>query len=104
MHFIFIASYSTHFKSSFSTWLLESEISDLNSSLNTSCDSFKLHCAECKILIFAISGMPFNRFWIFIITFVIVGEGKGYPLQYSGLENPMDSSSPWGCKESDTTE
>ena len=30
------------------------------------------------------------------------GEGKGYPLQYSGLENSMDS--PWGCKESDTTE
>ena len=29
-------------------------------------------------------------------------EGKGYPLQYSGLENSMDS--PWGCKESDTTE
>ena len=27
------------------------------------------------------------------------GEGKGYPLQYSGLEN-----SPWGHKESDTTE
>ena len=26
------------------------------------------------------------------------GEGKGYPLQYSGLD------SPWGCKESDTTE
>ena len=26
------------------------------------------------------------------------GEGKGYPLQYSGLY------SPWGCKESDTTE
>ena len=26
------------------------------------------------------------------------GEGKGYPLQYSGLENSM------GCKESDTTE
>ena len=25
------------------------------------------------------------------------GEGKGYPLQYSGL-------SPWGCKESDMTE
>ena len=25
------------------------------------------------------------------------GEGKGYPLQYSGLE-------PWDCKESDTTE
>ena len=29
-------------------------------------------------------------------------EGKGYPLQYSGLENSMDS--PWGCKELDTTE
>ena len=31
------------------------------------------------------------------------GEGKGYPLQYSGLWNSMDYS-PWGCKESDTTE
>ena len=31
------------------------------------------------------------------------GEGKDYPLQYSGLENSMDYS-PWGCKESDTTE
>ena len=30
------------------------------------------------------------------------GEGKGYPLQYSGLENSMDS--PWGRKQSDTTE
>ena len=30
------------------------------------------------------------------------GEGKGHPLQYSGLENSMDS--PWGRKESDTTE
>ena len=33
------------------------------------------------------------------------GEGKGYPLQYSGVENPMDCIvSPWGRKESDTTE
>ena len=32
------------------------------------------------------------------------GEGKGYPLQYSGLENPMDWYSLWGRKESDTTE
>ena len=33
------------------------------------------------------------------------GEGKGYPLQYSGLENSMDCIvSPWGCKELDTTE
>ena len=30
------------------------------------------------------------------------GEVKGYPLQYSGLENSMES--PWGRKESDTTE
>ena len=28
-------------------------------------------------------------------------EGKGYPLQYSGLENLY---SPWGCKDSDKTE
>ena len=31
------------------------------------------------------------------------GEGKGYPLQYSGMENSMDYS-PWGRKELDTTE
>ena len=31
------------------------------------------------------------------------GEGKGYPLQYSGLENSMDYTV-HGCKESDTTE
>ena len=31
------------------------------------------------------------------------GEGKGYPLQYSGLEKSMDSS-PWGRKELDMTE
>ena len=31
-----------------------------------------------------------------------LGEGKGYLLQYSGLENSMNS--PWGCKESDKTE
>ena len=30
------------------------------------------------------------------------GEQKGYPLQYSDLENSMDS--PWSCKESDSTE
>ena len=33
------------------------------------------------------------------------GEGKGCPLQYSGLENSMDCVyRPWGRKESDTTE
>ena len=32
------------------------------------------------------------------------GEGKGYLLQYSGLENSMGLYSPWGRKESDMTE
>ena len=33
------------------------------------------------------------------------GEGKGYPLQYSGLENSFHGPyGPWDCKESDTTE
>ena len=37
------------------------------------------------------------------------GEGKGYPRQYSCLENPMDrgawwATGPWGFKESDMTE
>ena len=35
------------------------------------------------------------------------GEGNGNPLQYSCLENPMGGEvgySPWGRKESDTTE
>ena len=32
------------------------------------------------------------------------GEGIGYPIQYSDLENPMDYIySPRGCKESDLT-
>ena len=31
------------------------------------------------------------------------GEEKGYPLQYSGLENSMENS-PWGYKEAGTTE
>ena len=30
------------------------------------------------------------------------GEGKGYPLQYSGLENSMDNA--WGCKGLNMTE
>ena len=32
------------------------------------------------------------------------GEGQGSPLQYSGLESSTGQCSPWGCKESDTTE
>ena len=31
-------------------------------------------------------------------------EGKGYSLQYSGVESFMDCVVLWGCKESDTTE
>ena len=31
-------------------------------------------------------------------------EAKGYPLQYSGLENSMDYISPWGHKEAGMTE
>ena len=32
------------------------------------------------------------------------GEGKGYPFQYSGLENSMDDNSPWGRNELEKTE
>ena len=32
------------------------------------------------------------------------GEGKGYTLQYSGMEKSMGLYSPWGHKESDMTE
>ena len=32
------------------------------------------------------------------------GEGKGYPLQYSGLENSTVSIHPWGRKELDMTD
>ena len=32
------------------------------------------------------------------------GEGKGYPFQYSGLENSMDGNSPRGHNELETTE
>ena len=39
------------------------------------------------------------------------GEGNDNPLQYSGLENPMDKGawqmvgySPWGCKELDSAD
>ena len=32
------------------------------------------------------------------------GEGNGYPLQYSGLENSMAGYNPYHLKESDMTE
>ena len=38
-----------------------------------------------------------------------LGEGNGYPLQYSGLKNSMDRGAltdynSWGCKERNKTE
>ena len=32
------------------------------------------------------------------------GKGKGYPLQYPGLDNSMDCISLWGHTQSDSTE
>ena len=32
------------------------------------------------------------------------GGEKDIPLQYSCLKNPLEGYSPWGCKQSDTTE
>ena len=40
--------------------------------------------------------------WVQSLLGRSTGEGKDYLLQYSGLENSMDS--PWGHKESDRTE
>ena len=40
--------------------------------------------------------------WVQFLSWEDPLEGKSYPLQYSGLENFMDS--PWGCKESNMTE
>ena len=47
-----------------------------------------------------------TRFPFGSLGFCYVLEGNGIPLHYSCLENPMDRGawSPWGCKESDTTE
>ena len=54
------------------------------------------------IAIFSVCGLLFHLNGIFC------GEGSGTPLQYCCLENPVDWSlvgcSPWGHKESDTTE
>ena len=41
--------------------------------------------------------------WVGSLGWEDPGEGKGYLLQYSGLENSIDYS-PWVHKESDTTE
>ena len=40
-----------------------------------------------------------HSYYDYVVTWDQV---KVYPLQYSGLENSMDS--PWCCKESETTE
>ena len=58
-------------------------------------------------------GYPFPSSWASLVAQLVKnlpamrlkrspGGGKGYPLQYSGLENSMDI--PWSHKESDTTE
>ena len=43
---------------------------------------------------------------LLVISILFSREGDGTPLQYSCLENPMEGGacSPWGRKESDTTE
>ena len=61
-------------------------------------------------------GYPLQYYWASLVaqlvknppamweTWVQSLEGKGYPLQYSGMENSMDFVSPWGHKELDMTE
>ena len=56
-----------------------------------------------------ISGIKWRIEVIIWISKAQNGEGHGNPLQYSCLENPMDRGalegySPWGRKQSDTTE
>ena len=43
-----------------------------------------------------------QEIWVQFLSWEDPGEGNGYPLEYSGLENCMDY--PWGPKELDTTE
>ena len=61
----------------------------------------------------SVSVLIFNYFDIYLgvelLGHMVIGEGHGYPLQYSYLENPhgqrsLAGYSPWGCKELDTTE
>ena len=42
----------------------------------------------------------YSHYFIYIVLGRSPGEGKGYPLQYSGLENSMD----WGHKQLEMTE
>ena len=53
-------------------------------------------------------GMEHNKDPVnLMFSILLFGEGNGSPLQYSCLENPMNSMegySPWGLKELDTTE
>ena len=56
----------------------------------SSADKESTHNAEDPSLILGLGRFP--------------GEGIGYPLQYSGLENSMDYISLGDRKESDTTE
>ena len=63
---------------------------------------FKFHCRFCcSVFVFKL----FILYW----SIADYGVGHGNPLQYSCLENPhgqrsLASYSPWGHKESDTTE
>ena len=49
---------------------------------------------------------PFNALPLNTLVYILYGEGHGNPLQYSGLENPMDRGAWWaavhGVKESQT--
>ena len=65
---------------------------------------YTLQCSWASLLAKLVKKLPVMReTWVHPGLGRFPGEGKGYPLQYSGLENSMDCS-PWGCKESDTTE
>ena len=82
-----------------------------------SADSAKYSYNSC--FLFCFQGIPFLYFNVYFFHKIdywsgkfyfntLPEEGNGNPLQYSGLENPMDIEalagySPWGCKESDMT-
>ena len=53
--------------------------------------------------VWTLVGIMMSLLFNTLSRFVIPGEGKGYPLQYSGLRIPIDYS-PWDHKELDMTE
>ena len=80
MFAINIAIYNTHFYKSYANLRLSSFVKEGIKSTNFASYEYR-----------SIAGLGRSP-----------GERKGYPLQYFGLENSMDS--PWGRKESDMTE